>query len=211
MDSTARIGAGDIAGNATGQFNVADLNARNPTEIYLQWYSHPQFLCWRRIQRHARKEQNMANAPFGSDDLGTINQVLRHHPRAADLIRLVRRIATSATYPITSFTALSDALGGDEATISFGGRDWPLAELRRMIPAYYFPIASEDDLVAKLVELGRERRRRWMRHGPEARMHKVMRHRGWGPPPWEAAWPAPPPPRFFMHRRFGPPPSGRPE
>lgn len=130
----------------------------------------------------------MAREPFAADDLGAIKMVLDHFPMAADLVRLVRRVDQSGAYPITSCAALIERLGGEEAKIQFMGREWPAAGLRRFIPAYYFPIASSEDLAAKLVELGRQRRRH--RHGM---------HHGHGP--W--AWAMPKEAIRFKRRMFG--------
>lgn len=133
----------------------------------------------------------MAREPFGAEDLATLNLVLRQFPRVADLAALVRRISQGATYPITSFDALAAALGGDEAMVRVGRRELPLAEVRRLIPAYYFPIAAEDDLAAKLIELLGRRPGPWNWAPPGGmpmhrhRHHHHRGHGGWGPRPYQ--------------------------
>ena len=147
----------------------------------------------------------MAREPFVADDLGAISLVLDHFPMAGDLVRLVRRIEQAAAYPITSCVALEELLGGDDATLRFAGRDWPVPTLRRVIPAYYFPIASSADLAAKLTELarqrchgggmGKEHGKHWAPGMPPGEMMIKRRMFGpWGPrrhgeePPWARRW-----------------------
>lgn len=95
----------------------------------------------------------MSHQAFGPGDLDRINRVLLHYPEVADVIRILQVVSAKTTYPIQSFDHLIEACGGDDATITVQGREVRLAELQPAIPAYYFPIGSEDDLIAKIADV----------------------------------------------------------
>ena len=97
----------------------------------------------------------MAFEPVKSEDLALVNRLLQAHPDLQDTISVVKQVNTKAKYPITSFEELAAALGGDGATVTFRGRTLTMAEARTLIPAYYFPIASESDLTAKMADLSK--------------------------------------------------------
>jgi len=62
---------------------------------------------------------------------------------------------TSSSGTINSFADLEDGLGGGEVKIRIGGRETPLRTIRRFVPMHYFPVANENDLIAKFAELRR--------------------------------------------------------
>jgi|SRR5208282_5530399 len=97
----------------------------------------------------------MANEPLKPEDLALVNRLLPTQPDLQDTISIVKQVNTNAKYPIASFDDLSKAMGGDNGTFTFRGRTMTMAEARSLIPAYYFPIASEADLTAKMSDLGK--------------------------------------------------------
>jgi hypothetical protein len=97
----------------------------------------------------------MAFEPIKSEDLALVNRLLQAHPDLQDTISVVKQVNAKAKYPITSFEELATAMGGDSATVTFRGRTLTMSEARTLIPAYYFPIASESDLTAKMADLAK--------------------------------------------------------
>jgi Family of unknown function (DUF6065) len=109
----------------------------------------------RRVQAPAMKTRSigMPHPSFGPQDLDGINRVLAHYPEVEEVIRMFTIISEHAVYPIQSFDDLVAACGGETATVTVLGRQLRLTELRPAIPAYYFPIGSENDLIAKLADV----------------------------------------------------------
>lgn len=99
------------------------------------------------------KETEMAFEPLKATDLTLVNQVLQTQPGLQNTISLVKQVSAKAKYPIANFDELQTALGGANATVSFGGRSMTMAEAKTSIPSYYFPIASESDLISKVTDL----------------------------------------------------------
>jgi len=93
--------------------------------------------------------------PLKAEDIGLVNRLLQSHPDLQDTISIVKQVNVKAKYPIASFDDLANALGGENASITFRGRTITMAEARSIIPAYYFPIASEADLTAKMADLAK--------------------------------------------------------
>jgi len=92
-------------------------------------------------------------------DVGLLNRLIHQQPELQSLVQMVhvvKQISAKTKYPIESFDDISEALGPD-ASITFRGREQSLAAVRDYVPAYYFPIASERDLVAKLSDLAKSR------------------------------------------------------
>jgi hypothetical protein len=93
----------------------------------------------------------MAFEPLKETDLPLINRLLQAHPDLHETIGLLKQVNQSAKYPINSFDDLAKALGGE--TFTFRGRTMTMAEAKEAIPAYYFPIGSESDLMTKMADL----------------------------------------------------------
>ncbi len=55
-------------------------------------------------------------------------------------------------WPVDTFDELVDALG-PSTTVVVHGREVPLAQAERLVPAYYFPVVSAADLDSKLADL----------------------------------------------------------
>lgn len=91
--------------------------------------------------------------PLKESDLPLINRLLQAHPDLHESIGLVKQLNQKAKYPINNFEDLAKALGGDNATFTFRGRTMTMSEAKAAIPAYYFPIASETDLMTKMADL----------------------------------------------------------
>jgi hypothetical protein len=97
----------------------------------------------------------MAFEPLKAEDIALVNRLIQAHPDLQDTISIVKMVNAKAKYPITSFDELEKALGGEQGSITFRGRSVTMAEARSIIPAYYFPIASEADLTAKMADMGK--------------------------------------------------------
>jgi hypothetical protein len=87
-------------------------------------------------------------------DLEFLRGILRFYPGIKEMLSLVRKVSL-AGFPVNSFDDFETALGGPSVTIKVKGQAIPLGIVRRFVPAYYFPIASKTDLIAKVVELRR--------------------------------------------------------
>ena len=87
------------------------------------------------------------------DDIHLMQTLLRHHPDLNDIYQVARLLKSRAQFPLNSAADVEEALGGHAATFEFAGQAIPVTEIRNMVPAYYFPIATEDDLVAKIADL----------------------------------------------------------
>ena len=70
-----------------------------------------------------------------------------------DIVRIVKNVSSKAAYPISSFDELAKILGGENANVSVGGRDYTVGHNRHLLPSEVFPIASEDDFIRKITYL----------------------------------------------------------
>lgn len=91
----------------------------------------------------------MLDDEFQPEDLRLINLILPHYPDVVDVIRAVKHAVARVTYPVESFEELSEALGG----LTIAGGSFTLSEAQSLLPPYYFPIGSEEDLIAKVADL----------------------------------------------------------
>ncbi len=87
--------------------------------------------------------------------LRIVNAYLRHHPQVAEAIEVATSVVAKVQFPINSFQDMTEAMGGAQTSVKFAGRSFTLAELESQVPSYYFPIANENDLVAKLGDLSK--------------------------------------------------------
>lgn len=87
------------------------------------------------------------------EDIKLLRLILRHYPEVDEVFRVLRLVLSGANFPIKSAVDVEQALGGEDEQFTFHGRLFPVRLVREMVPAYYFPIASEDDLVAKVADL----------------------------------------------------------
>lgn len=70
-----------------------------------------------------------------------------------DVLEIAKRVSARLTYPIKDYKQLSEALGGDDAEVELKGRKYKPGQARKLFPGDYFPIDSEEDLVAKIGDL----------------------------------------------------------
>jgi hypothetical protein len=70
-----------------------------------------------------------------------------------DVIDAAKRVSKKARYPINGFDDLAKALGGENADIKFEGKEYKVSHVRRLVTVDYFPIESEEDLIAKAAHL----------------------------------------------------------
>lgn len=94
------------------------------------------------------------HSAIGPDDLAHLRRFLRFYPGAEEMLHVVRKVSPIG-FPINSFADLEDGLGGADVTLRIGGRELPLRTIRRFVPMNYFPVANENDLIAKFAELRR--------------------------------------------------------
>jgi hypothetical protein len=90
---------------------------------------------------------------FTAEDVGLLNRLAALHPEFMETASIVKRVVAATKFPINSFDELAQALGGTSATVAFRGRVMTLSEIKALVPAYYFPIGSERDLMAKMRDL----------------------------------------------------------
>ena len=90
-----------------------------------------------------------------TDQLRITNVFLKHHPQVREAIAVASTVISKVQFPINSFQDLADAMGSAETAVQFGGRSFTLAELECQVPSYYFPIANENDLIAKIGDLSK--------------------------------------------------------
>jgi hypothetical protein len=93
--------------------------------------------------------------PLPQQQLRLINAFLKLHPQVAEAVAIASSLVGKVHFPVNSFQDLTDAMGGPQTAVQFGGRSFTLAEIECQVPAYYFPIANENDLVAKLGDLSK--------------------------------------------------------
>ena len=72
------------------------------------------------------------------------------HPKIG---KYAKEISGRAQYPIKTIDELMKALGGDDVAIEFEGPRGAARNLRKVIPAEFFPVKSEADLVEKSEKL----------------------------------------------------------
>jgi hypothetical protein len=88
---------------------------------------------------------------YSTEHLDTLNTVLPHFPEVCEIVDGLHEIGSELSYPVDSYLSLT----GQEAPDAESPSNVVLQTLARA-PAYYFPVGSEADLVAKLLELRRE-------------------------------------------------------
>jgi hypothetical protein len=90
---------------------------------------------------------------FLPEDLPLINRVLQLYPDVTEVIKIVQLISPKVTYPIQNFEEIANALGSEEVNMSLGDQSFNLIDIGQFLPDYYFPIGSEDDLIAKIADI----------------------------------------------------------
>ncbi|MBF2063175.1 MAG: hypothetical protein IGS39_01890 [Calothrix sp. C42_A2020_038] len=90
---------------------------------------------------------------FLPEDLPLLNRVLQLYPDITEVIKIVQLISPKVNYPIQNFEEIANALDSEEVTISFEDQSFNLIDIGQFLPDYYFPIGSEDDLIAKIADI----------------------------------------------------------
>ena len=98
-----------------------------------------------------RKAEKMEQQPFGADEIDVINRVMRHYPAIAGVIRLVQGLSGAVAYPIEG--PLDPIRPSTTPEVAFRGRTYSPETVLNAFPEHYFPIVSEDDLIAKVADL----------------------------------------------------------
>jgi len=97
---------------------------------------------------------------FEPDDLDVINELVRVHPELNELLAAVKSVTDAMGFPIESRGELAEALARrrkDEESWRIGEGSGFLSTVMYDMPAFYFPIVSRKDLIAKLVEFRSQR------------------------------------------------------
>jgi hypothetical protein len=68
-----------------------------------------------------------------------------------DVVRFLREQQLS--YPISSKNGFVEQMTRSQRSIAFQGRRYDVAAAVKLIPSFFFPIASERDLLAKVSDL----------------------------------------------------------
>lgn len=97
---------------------------------------------------------------YEPNDLDVINELVRVHPEVNELIAAVKAVMAATEFPIESRGELAEALalqrtGEEPRRVGEGFR--LLSVITSDMPAFYFPIVSRKDLIAKVVEFGGRR------------------------------------------------------
>lgn len=71
----------------------------------------------------------------------------------AEYERIARKVTGKTQYPIHNFNKLADALGGDETEVELPSGRVKVKKGRNLVPKHFFPIDSEEDLIAKMATL----------------------------------------------------------
>jgi len=119
--------------------------------------------------------------PFELEDFEVVNRVLPHFPEVQQAIHVVRRVSDQTEYPIDSFRELAAALGGPDTHIRYRDKRLTLRQVARLIPAYYFPITSQEDLAEKIADIQKHVSELSQVQWQEASSHPMNRE--WTKPP----------------------------
>jgi len=75
----------------------------------------------------------------------------QREPRGlGEIVSAAKDFSGKARYPVPGFQRLGAAPGGENAPVTAVGERPKVGDLRDVVPAEYFPIESEDDLVMKV-------------------------------------------------------------
>jgi hypothetical protein len=88
---------------------------------------------------------------FTPDDLPYVNLAMRAFPHVAHGFRALVTVTSKLSFPVSGPDEIARAAGGH--TLRYGDSDIPLDELPDLMPAYYFPIESAEDFLAKVADV----------------------------------------------------------
>ncbi|TMQ14058.1 MAG: hypothetical protein E6J90_03100 [Deltaproteobacteria bacterium] len=87
-----------------------------------------------------------------AEDKKILDLVRAHDKEVADLIEHLLS-SGHVTYPLHNVHDFANALGGANTKTTVGGKSITIGQLISKVPGYYFPIADEHELVAKIADL----------------------------------------------------------
>ncbi len=95
---------------------------------------------------------------FEKKEIEHLKGILKYHPDGENAVSIIselmdiQELAGRLKYPINTFGELQKQLG-EKKELKIGDTSMPFSETRKKIPAYYFPITCEEDLMDKASEL----------------------------------------------------------
>jgi hypothetical protein len=76
------------------------------------------------------------------------NDILKRYPEIAELLH-----SRSLTYPIDSKAVFIEQMAAGSETVMFRSQTYDVRFGAGLLPDFFFPLASEEDLVTKVAEL----------------------------------------------------------
>jgi hypothetical protein len=90
-----------------------------------------------------------------------------HMPRHYNEIeKVAKKVSEKAKYPIKNFHELAEALGGEDASVEYEGKGQKIGQAKKLLPDGFFPVESEQDLIAKVAYVEMVRRGAKEEHTP---------------------------------------------
>lgn len=89
---------------------------------------------------------------FTPDDLPYLNMAMRAFPHVAHGFRAVIVATSKLSFPVSGPDDLRAATG-DGYQLRYGDSEIPVDDLPQLMPAYYFPIESAEDFLAKVADV----------------------------------------------------------
>jgi hypothetical protein len=94
-----------------------------------------------------------ASERFTANDLDALNLALKTSPDVAQAARVLKAVTDANPFPIADHAALQKVVGNQE--MWFGPAAVPAQTAISLLPNYYFPIESAEDLAAKMADFRR--------------------------------------------------------
>jgi hypothetical protein len=95
---------------------------------------------------------------FKPEEVEKLKSILTRHPEGESVLNALsdmmalQDLANDIKFPVNSFRELMQQLG-PEKTVDMAGTKMKVEDMKRLIPAYYFPMNSEEDFLDKAAEL----------------------------------------------------------
>jgi hypothetical protein len=74
-------------------------------------------------------------------------------PEEDKFVKKVQELTRRLNFPIRNADELAHQLGGPDATVEWEGKGHKVAQAIKIMPEYYFPVESEEDLIVKAANL----------------------------------------------------------
>lgn len=88
---------------------------------------------------------------FTPEDLPQLNLAMQAFPHVAYGLRALIAVTSRLSFPVSSPEDIARAIEQDY--LRYGESEIPVAELPTLMPAYYFPIESPEDFLAKVADV----------------------------------------------------------